>query len=353
MGGLADVQLRQLDLGDLALPGVEVNVHQPVLACMASQYAGWAVNVPATDTSKKYFAMGSGPARALYRGEPIFADIDYRDPAHRGRADPGVEPPAGAGGGRLDRRQVRRRARAPSSCSSRPTASLVGSVQIAARIVETGLHKMHEVGFDIATVHSGFGSCPLAPVAADDLTAIGRTNDAVLYGGRAWYTVETDDAAHRERDRAPALGRLARLRRAVRRALPPPRRRLLQDRPAAVQPGRGHHHERRERPDLPRRAASTPTSSGHRCSREGRDPRTERGLAHREPPRRARAAGARGRVLPRDAAHRAGDREAAPHRRDGAARRLRRRVRAGHPDGVAGAGRSTAWTPCACSSTTA
>src|SRR5660397_240096 len=75
-----------------------------------------------------------------------------------------------------------------------PTASLVGSVQIAARIVETGLHKMHEVGFDIGTVISGFGSCPLAPVAGDDLKAIGRTNDAVLYGGRAWYTVETDDA---------------------------------------------------------------------------------------------------------------------------------------------------------------
>ena len=75
-----------------------------------------------------------------------------------------------------------------------PTASLVGSVQIAARIVETGLHKMHELGFDIHAVLSGFGSCPLAPVAADDLTAIGRTNDGVLYGGRAWYTVETDDA---------------------------------------------------------------------------------------------------------------------------------------------------------------
>ena len=53
---------------------------------------------------------------------------------------------------------------------------------------------MHEVGFDIATVRSGFGACPLAPVAADDLTAIGRTNDAVLYGGRAWYTVQTEDA---------------------------------------------------------------------------------------------------------------------------------------------------------------
>ena len=60
LAGLADVQFRQLDLDGLVLPGVEVNVHRPLLACMASQYAGWALNVPATETSKKYFAMASG-----------------------------------------------------------------------------------------------------------------------------------------------------------------------------------------------------------------------------------------------------------------------------------------------------
>jgi methenyltetrahydromethanopterin cyclohydrolase len=193
LSGLADVQLRQLDLDGLVLPGVEVNVHQPVLGCMASQYAGWAVNVPATDTSKKYFAMGSGPARSLHRSEPIFADIDYRDPATlavltlESNRLPSPEVAAwiaGKCGVSPDRLFL----------LVAPTASLVGSVQIAARIVETGLHKMHEVGFDIASVRAGFGSCPLAPVAADDLTAIGRTNDAVLYGGRAWYTVKTDDA---------------------------------------------------------------------------------------------------------------------------------------------------------------
>ena len=193
LGGLADVQLRQLDLDGLVLPGVEVSVPQPVLACMASQYAGWAVNVPATDTSKKYFAMGSGPARALHRSEPIFTDIDYRDP--------GTLAVLTLESNRLPSPEVAAWIAGKCGVSPdrlfllvAPTASLVGSVQIAARIVETGLHKMHEVGFDIASVRSGFGSCPLAPVAADDLTAIGRTNDAVLYGGRAWYTVKTDDA---------------------------------------------------------------------------------------------------------------------------------------------------------------
>jgi methenyltetrahydromethanopterin cyclohydrolase len=192
LGGLADVRFRQLQLDDLVLPGVEVNVHKPVLACMASQYAGWALDVPESGLSKRYFAMGSGPARALYRGDPIFADIEYLDSATlavltlESNRLPSTEVAAWVAG---------KCGVAPDRLTLlvAPTACLVGSVQIAARIVETGLHKMHEVGFDLATVSSGFGSCPLAPVAADDLTAIGRTNDAVLYGGRTWYTVETED----------------------------------------------------------------------------------------------------------------------------------------------------------------
>jgi methenyltetrahydromethanopterin cyclohydrolase len=78
-------------------------------------------------------------------------------------------------------------------------------VQVAARTVETGLHKMVEIGFDVEVVLSGSGTCPLASIAADDLQAIGRTNDAVLYGGRAWYTTETDDARIEEViDRLPS-----------------------------------------------------------------------------------------------------------------------------------------------------
>ena len=76
-----------------------------------------------------------------------------------------------------------------------PTASLTGSIQVAARVVETGLHKMHEVGFDINAVLSGYGTCPLAAIAKKDMKAIGRTNDTVLYGGQAWYTARTEDDA--------------------------------------------------------------------------------------------------------------------------------------------------------------
>ncbi len=186
LGGLGQVNLCDLSLGELWLPGVRVRVSQPSIACMASQYAGWAIK------GEKFFAMGSGPARALYRGEKLFQKLTYHD-----QAEVAVLLLEGR---KLPTEEIAAKVAAKCKISPQrlylliaPTASIVGVVQIAARIVETGLHKMLAVGFDIEAVLSGFGSCPLAPIAADDLQAIGWTNDAVLYGGRAWYTVRMDD----------------------------------------------------------------------------------------------------------------------------------------------------------------
>ena len=53
---------------------------------------------------------------------------------------------------------------------------------------------MHELGYELTNVVSGIGSAPLPPVAADDLAGIGRTNDAVLYGGEVTLWVRDDDA---------------------------------------------------------------------------------------------------------------------------------------------------------------
>jgi methenyltetrahydromethanopterin cyclohydrolase len=185
LAGLAKVSFCQTDLD---LPGVVVWAQQPVLACMASQYAGWAIK-----DDGEFFAMGSGPARALYCGEPLFETLGYRD-----QADVAV---LALEGRRLPTEKIARKIAKKCDVSPdrlylliAPTASLVGSVQVAARVVETGLHKMLELGFDLSSVQSGIGSCPLAPIAGDDLRAIGRTNDGVLYGGRTWYTIRDDDA---------------------------------------------------------------------------------------------------------------------------------------------------------------
>jgi methenyltetrahydromethanopterin cyclohydrolase len=192
LGGLGQVSFSRLNYTDPAsgnpfwLPSVSVSVTAPHIACMASQYAGWAIKV------EKFFAMGSGPARARYAGEELFGKLDYKDPAEvavlllEGRKLPNEDVASFVAG----------KCGLPADCLTliiAPTASIVGNVQIAARIVETGLHKMLELGFDVRQIISGYGTCPLATIADNDLLAIGRTNDAVLYGGEAFYTVKTSD----------------------------------------------------------------------------------------------------------------------------------------------------------------
>ena len=75
-----------------------------------------------------------------------------------------------------------------------PTASLAGGVQIVARVLETGLHKMETIGFDVTRVVSAVGTAPLPTTARSDMRAIGRTNDCILYGGQARYTIRAEDA---------------------------------------------------------------------------------------------------------------------------------------------------------------
>ncbi|HDN78958.1 MAG TPA: methenyltetrahydromethanopterin cyclohydrolase [Chloroflexi bacterium] len=191
MGGLGEVNFTTLDFGSFWLPGVSVSVEKPLVACMASQYAGWAIKVG------KFFAMGSGPARALSCVEELYQKLSYKDESDVAvialevgaqRAAPLLEEVA--------EYIARKCGVSPDKLYIliAPTASVVGSVQIAARVVETGMHKMMELGFDIECITSGYGTCPIAPIAEDDLKAIGRTNDCVLYGGRAFYTVQAEDA---------------------------------------------------------------------------------------------------------------------------------------------------------------
>ena len=255
MAGLGSVAYAPLVVEGRWLPALTVTTDRPAVACLAAQYAGWRID------RDGYFAMGSGPGRALIRAEDLYDDLDWEE-----RASAAVlcletrePPPAGVAD------FVAERAGVPPSALTllmAPTASVAGGVQIAARVVETALHKLHELDFDVRRVVAGYGSCPLPPVAGDDMEAIGRTNDAVLYGGQAHLTVEADDddALARPRGTASRLG-LRGLRRAVRQGPQGRGLRLLRDRPAALQPGPDQAHERGERPQL-RGGAGQPRGAG-------------------------------------------------------------------------------------------
>ena len=186
MAGLGSVTYAPLVLDGRWLPGLTVTTDRPAVACLAAQYAGWRID------RDGYFAMGSGPGRALIRAEDLYDDLDWDEQASAAvlcLETRDAPPPEVAD-------FVAERAGVPASALTlvmAPTASVAGGVQIAARVVETALHKLHEVGFDVRRVLAGFGSCPLPPVAGDDMAAIGRTNDAVLYGGQVHLSVEADD----------------------------------------------------------------------------------------------------------------------------------------------------------------
>jgi methenyltetrahydromethanopterin cyclohydrolase len=188
MGGLGNVSCTPVQIGSQSYAGLTVWTDHPAVSCMASQYAGWAISLD------KYFAMGSGPLRAHARVErELFEKLSYAEEAEEGvlvletRSLPGDEVVASiAEKARLQPVQL--------TFVVAPTASLAGGVQISARIIETGLHKIETLGFDVRRVIGATGTAPLPPVAKNDLRAIGRTNDCILYGGQARYTVQATDA---------------------------------------------------------------------------------------------------------------------------------------------------------------
>ena len=193
----AGILLARICLADLAQievqntkpwPQVEISTEQPVAACMASQYAGWEIN------GDGFFAMGSGPMRAAAAREPLFDDIGCREspPACIGILETAQLPPE----------HVCRELAAKCGVATEKlsllvarTSSTAGTLQVVARSVETALHKLHELGFDLSRIQRAIGRAPLPPVAADDLTAIGVTNDAILYGGEVMLLVSGDDAS--------------------------------------------------------------------------------------------------------------------------------------------------------------
>src|SRR3954447_8813082 len=171
MGGLGSGAFTPVGVGGRSLPGLTVVTDHPALACLGAQYAGWQIK------RDDYFAMASGPGRALIRAEDLYDDLDVDE--HAGTAvlclETRDEPPDALAADVAERAGV---APADLMLLFAPTASLAGGVQVAARIVETALHKLHEIDFDVRRVVSGFGTCPLPPVSRKDPEAIGRTHDA-------------------------------------------------------------------------------------------------------------------------------------------------------------------------------
>jgi len=184
MGGCGKAEITYKKYGEMELPSILVCTDQPVIATLGSQYAGWQIN------EEGYFAIGSGPARALaQRPKEIYAEIGYKDDFDKAVAvlETDKHPPG----------KVIERLRKDCKVSSEnvvviltPTTSLAGAAQVSGRIVETGIHKLRRLGLNPNVILYAWGCAPIAPIHPRFSNAMARTNDAILYGGTAYYIVD-------------------------------------------------------------------------------------------------------------------------------------------------------------------
>lgn len=190
MGGLGTVQLTTNSGLERWPLGVVVHSTNPVISCLGSQYAGWTI----TDDASGFFALGSGPARALSRVEELYKELGYTD--HHNKAALVIEgdkaPPVAVAKKVAEACGVNP---ADLTILYAPTGSLAGGVQIAARVLEVSLHKAHTLQFPLGNIVDGTGTAPIAPPIPDFIKAMGRTNDAIIYGGRVQLFVKGSDAA--------------------------------------------------------------------------------------------------------------------------------------------------------------
>jgi len=188
MGGLGNVTLRSTtNLLDNWSWHVDVHSSHSVIACLASQYAGW--NLSHGD----FNALGSGPGRALGSREPLFDELKYRDKTDTACLviESDVMPPIEVAETIAEHCDI-----SPNKLTliMTPTSSLSGCVQIVSRVLETALHKVHALEFDVMNVTDGAGSAPVCPPSPDFMTAMGRTNDAILFAGQVHLFIDANDS---------------------------------------------------------------------------------------------------------------------------------------------------------------
>jgi methenyltetrahydromethanopterin cyclohydrolase len=187
MGGLGEVNFRMGHIKEYPIPFIDVFTDFPSVSCLGAQKAGWTVK------HNNYFAMGSGPARALsLKPKHTFEVIEYEDDFDS--AVIALESDHLPNGGVMQKIAEECHVDVANVCAVvAPTASAVGSIQVAGRCVETAIYKLNELGFDTRKIISGMGTAPIPPVKKDATRAMGTTNDATIYHGRIMLSMRAPE----------------------------------------------------------------------------------------------------------------------------------------------------------------
>jgi len=187
LGAVGTVDFGFKSYGELVFPSVTVTTSFPAVACLGSQFAGWRIK------EGDNIAIGSGPARAIaLKPKETYDEIGYTD-----KCDKAVivlesnQLPTDV----LIEKVLKACNVAPENLivAVAPTASVAGLTQVAGRVVEVGIHKLHTLGLDPKVIRYATGYAPIPPVGPDFEVAMARTNDVILYGGSVYLTVDYDD----------------------------------------------------------------------------------------------------------------------------------------------------------------
>jgi len=176
MGGLGKVDLVPTNTFKKWNWSINVYSSNPALACLGSQYAGWSLS------SKRFSSLGSGPARSLACREKLFGELEYKDHSNKSSLVLEVD--------RVPPKEIISKIAKDCGIFPKnlviiltPTTSLAGNIQIVGRVLEVAMHKIHELGFPLEKIIDGFGQAPVPPPGKNFIEGMGRTNDAIIYGG--------------------------------------------------------------------------------------------------------------------------------------------------------------------------
>jgi methenyltetrahydromethanopterin cyclohydrolase len=201
MGGAGKAQLGFKTYGNITFPSITVSMDHPAIAALGSQFAGWRIK------DGESIAIGSGPVRALaLKPKDVFEEIGYRD-----QSDKAV---LILESNSLPSEALIEKVTTASNVSAAnlivvvaPTASIAGLTQVAGRIVEVGIHKLRTLGLSPKVIRYALGYAPIPPLGKDFEIAMARTNDAILYGGNVYLTVDSEDEAALQKiiEQAPSM----------------------------------------------------------------------------------------------------------------------------------------------------
>jgi methenyltetrahydromethanopterin cyclohydrolase len=189
MGGVGKAQLGFKTYGDLTFPSITVSSDHPAIAMLGSQFAGWRIK------DGDQIAIGSGPVRALaLKPKDVFEEIGYKDASDKAVIT--LESNALPSDALIEKVTTTSNIKAENLIVVvAPTASIAGLTQVAGRVVEVGIHKLRTLGLSPLKIRYAMGYAPIPPLGTDFEVAMARTNDAILYGGTVYLTVDFDDEA--------------------------------------------------------------------------------------------------------------------------------------------------------------